>query len=382
MAERARVKSSRAALLLMTASFFGCTAEVKGGGGVPGAELVVRWTVDGSDAVSVCSDIAVERWVVEARDGETIETVEVDCSEGFTTEDLLADLPSGSYTITVVGIGAGGAEIGRSFASEVVYSGSELIVDVPLFTSIDVYWNINGTVDGTALGTSWDNCDEVDAVSALITVDGAEPIEADCHSDGNMNITLTGLSIGAHTVKVKLIDADGNELTTEAEATFSTDENGAEFVAEFFWDSFFEPTQSNVIGSYWFQTLFEGGGCDSTSPPVDNQLALLELDGTTVDGAVVCDGDLLADPADCPLANGAEIYPCTDGDQVMPDLTWGAYQVVLQGTVATSLDEDDICWETSADDGHAIEVLVGAGSENPVDVIDLARFSTAGYCTP
>jgi hypothetical protein len=290
------------------------------------------------------------------------------------TRDAFVGLDAGTYTVTVIGLDGQGSEVGRSYGTEVAFDGSSSIVhEVPLFSSIAVFWNINGTIDGTALGESWDSCAEVGAETVVITIDDGAPIETSCAAAGEMSVAIEDLAVGRHEVRVKLRDGSGVDLTTEGTALFEATADGVDFVVDFFYDSFFEPQRSDTLGSYWFTTQFGGATCTEAIPTVAGQVALVKLDGTPVNDAVVCDENL----SGCADADGADEFVCRSRDQVIPDLTWGLYKMVLQGTVG---NEGTICWETDEEGSREIEILVGAGADNPVELIDLARSSSEGEC--
>lgn len=233
---------------------------------------------------------------------------------------------------------------------------------------LEVYWNINGTEDGTAVGQSWDACAEVGADKAVIKVDGSIS-EHDCHASGNMSAAIADVADPGD-VEVYLADASGDPVTTTATGAAAPVAGKAgtyRWVGDFYWDAFFD---KNKQGTYRFAASYEGQSCAGVSPGVDSQVALLQLDGKPVSGAQVC-------AAQCVAADGAAFAPCqpTSTAQSIPSVTWGDYSLKLSGALSAAQGHE-ICWEKT------FSILVGAGTQNPLRSLDLARVSSSGACAP
>jgi hypothetical protein len=232
---------------------------------------------------------------------------------------------------------------------------------------------VNGTVDGTATGDSWDTCAEVGAATVVVSLDGVEK-SFDCYAGGNMSAAVE-VAEGNHTLTAKLTNASGQAITTTtvAATVSATAAKAGEFIADFFWDSFLQ-LKNTQTGDYWFATSFEGGkSCAQTNPPATLETSLLKLSGSAVT-AQVCGPTSVCYPT-----NGTATGPCwgpTD-KQKIKDVLWGDYKLRLQGIVGTP--PGDVCWETQPQE---IDILVGAGTANPLVQHDIPRFSSQGACTP
>ena len=214
----------------------------------------------------------------------------------------------------------------------------------------------------------------------MITIDGTPPT-VPCNGVGNsvaMSTAISGLSPGAHQVKVKLLDAANNALTTEASDTLTaTVGSSSQEAFEFLFNSFFEPKKSSTMGDYFFKTTYEGGkSCGGPNPKVASQYVLLKLDGTPITKPVCGPGQ-----SGCPMTNGADKGSCWDPNmnQTISGLKWGAYKLKITASPSTAMD---LCWSTRDPKTMAdtIDIMVGAGSLNPVVTHDLARISNSGAC--
>jgi hypothetical protein len=240
-----------------------------------------------------------------------------------------------------------------------------------------VYWNINGTVDGMPNGQSWDTCDEVGAVDVVVTVDNGTPQLVDCDANGSMSVAISVAS-GDHQVAVKLQDQNGVDLTSEVQGTIRAETTKVgEFYADFYWNMF----KTSFYGDFKFSTSYEDQTCETMNPPVVAQITLLKLNDSVLNPAPdVCGPDNSCYPCD-----GAAFGKCYDSDQVQSinNLTWGNYKLKLQGTLG-STDDYEICWESEDLETSAseVDILVGAGTENPIVPLDLKQIKTTDACAP
>jgi len=211
-------------------------------------------------------------------------------------------------------------------------------------------------------------------VEAEVEVNGSATTH-DCHAGGNMSAAVTLSGATTPTVRVRLLDSSGNAITTWTAEKSADPKSGStdtwEYVAEFYWDSFLT-LKTSMTGDYWFDVTYEGQTCTTTSPGVVHQVGLLKLDGTAVDPAPdVCN----ASGGSCTPVDGASYATCTDQDQKIVDTTWGEYKLKLSGTLDQTLTYE-ICWEKEFD------ILIGAGTDNPVQTHDVPRISSSGNCAP
>lgn len=107
----------------------GCYWEVHDEGPVGSvylADLEVDWTIQGSDAASLCSAYGVDYWLVEL-DGPESRSVELDCHVHFwsTENDLLA-LSEGSYTIRVTALDSYRLPVASQWTSTSLYDAGYL----------------------------------------------------------------------------------------------------------------------------------------------------------------------------------------------------------------------------------------------------------------
>ncbi|MBK8481600.1 MAG: hypothetical protein IPL40_10540 [Proteobacteria bacterium] len=336
-------------------------------------DLVVSWTLDGANTPAFCTDYGIDHWEVVA-DGPENARVRLDCAaEAWTSGRAFEGLEVGRYTVTVYARAADERDLGQLVDSVDLATSrpGPVSVALALFGRIEVSWNLNGTI-GTTDDQSWDRCAEVGAAEALVTVDGS-PITVPCEAGGRMAATISDLKIGSHTVAVKLRDAGGADLTTEASAVVRAGTRGGVLIADFFHDSFLDG--AGIRGDLLFRTTFEGQSCTATRPPVTLQITLLRFNGQAVENLELCpaggEGLSLCTPVDdsTPRACSAEA-------QRIANLPWGLYRLKLRGAVNDGSDSPAVCWQQEQD------VLVGAGSSNPVITVDVPRTVSTEGCAP
>jgi len=368
------MKRTRLVGPLALAAVAACTVVLYG-------DMEVYWTIDGSDAASLCTTYNIGSWHVLA-DGPNRVSVDVDCQGGWNTGQFLWNVEEGYYDVTVeaIEVGTGNVLATQGQTRVRVLSDAAAVTQVDLtFTAsqftgsggvVNVYWNINGTEDGQPKGKSWDTCAEVGAAEAVVEVDGLETAY-DCHAGGNMSAAI---DVSAQPqVRVKLVDSAGADLTTWSPQAAADPVAGAadtwEYVGEFFWDSF-ATLKDTMTGDYWFATSYEGTDCDQVTPTAKQQITLLKLDGNVLNPAPdVCGPDNACTPSD-----GASAGACyfSDETQKIKDTLWREYKLLIQG----AQDNLDVCWEQEFD------IVIGAGATNPLVMHDLPRIDTSGTCTP
>lgn len=351
-------------------------------------DMQARWEVDGGRSSSVCAKYNIDVFVVRAT-GPMVRERSFECG-AWDTGHKFYELEEGVYRVTVSAVEQGsGKSLAAKTASVEVFQDS-LDPDMVDFSfagadfsggggpaNIDVYWNINGTVDGQATGTSWDTCAEVGADKAVVSVDGTEH-KFDCHSGGNMSGSVK-VSEGDHTVSVKLVDKSGADLTTAAKGTVkATKTKAAEFTADFYYFSFIT-IKTTMKGDYRYATSFGAAkaSCGDTTPAVQHTTAKLDDDkGAPVSGQF-CGG------SSCYKTNGTDLGGCWAKDQAVSikELTWGLYTLRLQGLVGSGASTE-VCWEQQkfTDYKTQPQILVGAGSTNPLRALNLARINSSGAC--
>jgi hypothetical protein len=229
------------------------------------------------------------------------------------------------------------------------------------------FWNINGTVDGTATGTSIDACSDVSATMIRITIDGVT-YDKDCNATGSGGAMSADFSVtaGSHAITATLYNGSSAITTTfSANDSVGTGET-KDYELSFGWDSFAEPTKSSTKGDFGFKVTWESGKtCSQTSPQVGSQITLLTLDGTTVT-TKVCGTD-----GSCVNTDGATAGKCYDTTQSISQIRWGDYKLRVEGIVGSL----DVCWQKKD-----IAMVVGAGTNNPTFTYDVPRISTSGSC--
>jgi len=346
-------------------------------------DLDVAWRIDGSSSPALCSTYGIDTWHIVADGPERVSVPNIPCSGSWTSGILLFDVEEGYYDVTIEALDSNGTILAtRPAASVRVVSGDPPTpVDVDFTASdfggsgdqVDVFWNINGTEDGTPKGKSWDTCAEVGATQVEVEVNGQVSTH-DCHASSNMSAAVTGFT-GQPQVRMRLLDTTGSALTTWsplAAANAGTAANAWWYVGEFYWDSFLT-LKDTMIGDYLFQVSYEGHSCTQTSPNVAHQVSLLTLNGT----AVSPPPDVCGVDSKCVKADGADFASCygPDQTQTMADTLWGEYTLKVSGTLSAS-ESYEICWEKEFD------IVIGAGKTNPLVRHDLVRLSSTGACTP
>jgi hypothetical protein len=343
-------------------------------------DLEVAWTYDGVQDTTACTTHGIDTWRVELRGPEPLSWEQPCGTKPWDTDVGLYDIIEGTYSVTVLALDANGMELASRLQSgvDVIGIGPRITLD---FTATDfngggsekvnVYWNINGTEDGTAKGQSWDTCDEVGAAQAIVLVNNKEHT-FHCKGSGYPGKVTMSAAVsvtGKPTVQVKLVDSSGASITTMSPLSPGPSSAGTdtwEYVAEFYHDAF--TTTKN--GVYAFTTTFENGKtCSQLSPPVDLQVALLKLNNNPVT-ADVCDAS-----STCVKTNGADTLACSAGTQQLSSLEWGEYVMKISGAVGPA--PGTICWEQEF---KKQDMLIGAGDSNPVVTLDVPRTSTTGAC--
>lgn len=240
---------------------------------------------------------------------------------------------------------------------------------------LNVYWNINGTLDGSAKADSWDTCGEVGAAYAEVTVDGQKE-----YLPCNQNNMTGSLSVaeGSHTVSVALTDSSKVAITTATPAkTVSgcTAAAACELVVDFFWDSFLS-LKNTMKGDFLFTTSFDGGkSCSQVTPQVTTQASLLYLSGSAVNPAPEVCG-----PNDvCYKMDGASTGECwgPDKTQKIKNHAWGEYQIAIRGII----NGGNICYDAKDKSGNKkVDIVIGAGTVNPIVDFDLQRDTASPLC--
>ncbi len=367
--------------------------------------LDVRWAIEGSTENGLCATYGIAVWDVSATRPGGGASHSFACGT-WDSGTFFHHLEEGEYEVAVTAVDDKGTKLRTRIVSVRVLDdgrGLPALADVQFMAndfraappvgkaSLDVYWNINGTVDGTDTGKSWDTCDEVGAVKAQITVDG-DTTTHDCAADGNMAVTLTvEEGSGDHKVEVALLDQQGGAITSTADALVkATNSAPGTFIADFYYYSFVAAVRKQVTGVYRFTTSFEPEkrSCDETSPGVDfTTLALAQpadKGGLPVDSAFAGPDDQWV------KTDGKDRAACFGVDEVqrLRALPWGLYQATLQagtGSGSAAL----VCWEGDAfqdflqdpaNTKYADEILVGAGPRNPVRELNLKRTESTGAC--
>ncbi|MBK6849463.1 MAG: hypothetical protein IPG96_18705 [Proteobacteria bacterium] len=334
-------------------------------------DLEVAWTLDGANTAAFCAQYGIDHWEVVA-DGPENARMRVDCAdEAWTSGRAFEAIAVGRYTVTVYARTADERNLGQLESTVDVAAAQPVQVTLALFGRVEVIWNINGT-NGASDDESWDRCAEVGAAEALVTVDGTST-SVPCEAGGRMAATIGNLKLGAHQVAVKLRNADRADLTTEASAVVRTGTRGGVLIADFFHDSFLDGAA--IRGDLIFRTTFEGQLCTATRPPVALQITLLRLNGQAVENAQVCaasgEGVSL-----CTAVDDRTPRACSAGAQRIANLPWGLYKLKLRGAVSDGSASPAVCWLQEHD------VLVGAGTSNPVITLDVVRSSSTEACAP
>ena len=342
-------------------------------------DLEVLWTIDASKTTTNCVKYGVDRWRVELTGAATLTHKQPCTTIPWTSEAAFHDIKPGVYTIKIEAVDSNGVVLAAVTRpnSHVAGALTQFVLDFKAADfspagghTLNVYWNLNGTVDGTPKGQSWDTCVEVGAVSAEVEVDGKATTHS-CDAGGNQSAAVA-LAAKPGAVRVRLVDAAGAALTTWTPMTpgptaVPGKTDTWEYVAEFYWDAF----SAKKSGDYWFSTTYEGKTCSQLTPPVQHQVTLLTLGGTAITA------DVCLPSGACVKTNGADLGVCYSASQAqkIKSVGWGEYKLKLSGATGTSPGVN-ICWEKEFD------ILVGAGSVNPTLDHDVPRILSTGACTP
>ena len=363
----------------------------------PLSDLDVRWTIDGktpgTDA-GLCAAYGIANWEVEIDGPDRLKT-RIPCNEPWDTGYAFWNILDGDYDIYLEAVDASGKRLFQNvWTAEPVYGFAKVSHNFPgsgtADALIELYWNINGTTDGTAQGKSWDTCAEVGAAKAKVTVDG-KAMTFDCHASGNMAGSVN-VAAGDHSVGIKLIDDKGQDLTTEVKvtvkATGKTSTTKGTFTADFFFNSFLQGKNTSTKGTYQFATSWGSAkaSCDGTTPKVAHTIVkLTDKSNNLVSGAKVTGPDSKSYTAD-----GATTGGCYAKTQTLKiaDQTWGLYGLRVQGSTDAAT-KFTVCWEKTKDyadykdpgTGNWVDyVLVGAGAANPVRALNIPKTITTGAC--
>jgi hypothetical protein len=238
---------------------------------------------------------------------------------------------------------------------------------------LDLFWNINGTVDGTPKSKSWDECAEVGAASVAVSLDGKVSYLV-CAAN-NMAGSLE-VSEGAHSIKVWLVDSLKNAITTETPAVSKSCKKGekCELVADFYWDSFVA-LKNTQKGDYLFETSWAGGGCKSGQV----SLALLKVDKPPQSDPVVA--DVCGPDSVCFKSDGVLTGKCwgAGSTQKIKDQIWGSYKLRVKGAMVDTGGNPQVCWDMGE---QYADILIGAGNVNPIVKHNVPRVSSSGVCAP
>ena len=358
-------------------------------------DMRVAWTLDGTTKASACSTYNIGEWVVHATGDYLIPvTRSFPCGEWDSGQKFF-QIEEGHYTVTVRALEQGSNKVlGEKIATVHVAQDDMDPDQVDLnFTAsdfctgggegdanIDVYWNINGTEDGTATGESWDKCAEVGAEKVVVTIGCKRTKEFDCHGKGNMS-GLVKVAVGDHNIAVKLVDKNGTDLTTEAASTVraKADKPG-EFTADFYYYSFKSALKSTT-GTYHYATSFGKAqtSCLDTTPVVAHTTVYLEQPN----GGAPVNVQFCGPDSSCYKTNGADLGKCWAKDKAvtMGGLTWGLYSMTIQGGISGT-SGFEACWKKTshADLKGKTDILVGAGVTNPTRKLNLPKTGTSTTC--
>jgi hypothetical protein len=343
-------------------------------------DLEVLWTIDSATNTVDCVKHGINRWRVEIKGAEIL-AYEQPCTQSpWSSGAFFNNIKPGIYSIGMIALDKSGkalASVERSNTNvaskltQITFDLKDADFKPAAGQTLNVYWNINGTEDGTPKGQSWDTCDEVGAAKAIVLVNGKENA-FHCKGSGYPGVETMSAAVsvsGKPTVQVKLVDASGAAITTMTPSSPGPSSAGAdtwEYVGEFYWDAF----SASKSGDYWFTTTYESKTCAQLTPPVQHQVTLLTLSGSAVTA------DVCGPSSVCVKTNGADLGKCYTSSQTqkIKSVTWGDYKVKLSG--ATGSAPGTICWEKTFD------ILVGAGVTNPTRKHDVPRISSTGVCMP
>lgn len=327
-------------------------------------DLRVEWSITGTTARSECTSRGIDHFRVSIDGPEQRDSEAIVCSNLWATSQRFRGIEEGLYAVTVQAFDNLGRLLGARTVDRFVDGSlpSPVIAQVDLREQdfggssggarIDVLWNINGTVDSSATGKSWDSCAEVGATKAAVFVDGEVTLH-DCAAGGNMSTAIEGLvEQRSYQLAVELRDAQGKALTTRASGTVIASSQGGQLVGDFFYDAFYD----EVPGNFRFTLTFGGKGC--TEAGVDGQiLSLRKLDDSAVSGVEACDAAL----ANCQAIESVTLT-CSEAEQALASLPWGEYKLTVQGQ---SSSDGKLCFEKTT------QILIGAGADNPLVAIDV-----------
>jgi hypothetical protein len=356
------------------------------------ADAQVQWKLEGT-----CAQLGIYQWLVSLQGPEYVAPHTVLCSTSSAYPQSYGaafSIAEGTYVATVQALDANGTALGRSRSSQPVIVRSGAIanyLDAGTFTANDfspqvhVYYSINGTVDGTDEGLSWDLCSEVGAAYLRVTIDGTTTQDLTC---GTTAATMNGyvsVAVGTHTFSAVLLNSSKTPITTQTNtetlSNLSLSQPG-QISANFAWDSFLSPIKENTLGWYWFSTAFEGGlTCAQMTGVVTGEISLIKLNGTAVTPAPqVCDPNNF-----CFYADGNGLGQCNDSTvtQIMKSSTlkWGSYKLLLQATKNDGINT--ACFSVMDDaNNKEVDIIIGAGQTNPVDQLTLKKIYPAASGCP
>lgn len=348
---------------------------------VADGDLLVRWTLDGTTEKSLCTSFGVARFkviVTEIPEERTVDAFEFACGDHWDTGRAFYGISLGGYRVDVQALDAGGTVLAQKSTERTLPDSIDVyFVDLNLAASdfgggsskLNLRWVINGTVDGSLSGKSFDTCDEVGVSKVEVTV-GTQTETFDCEKNGSMSGVFPGLDPGSYQASLVMTDSNGLPMTNALKVTATASANPAEALVDFSYGEFLSPWDNSTIGDFIFEVKFEGGACQSTNPHVELRVLMLDRDGTPVTGKEACP---LGSTENCAALSSAGFAACVDGPQVIRGLPWGEYTMVLQGATGAP----DICWELKDK-----IILVGAGTDNPQKDFDLPRISTSESCQP
>jgi hypothetical protein len=370
-------------------------------------ETEVRWSLDGT-----CAQYSIAEWEVVLQ-GRDYVSRQIPCSSSTGISTGIISVAEGAYTATVRAKSVNGAVLATRQSSGQILSTAGVVyyIDVGAFTAADfqggacgngvcdpatetcstspadcgqcttpkvhVFWTINGTEDGSDKGLSWDTCDEVGAAFLRLTIDGTTIQDLPCSpTKSSMNASLD-VTAGSHTFAAVLVDTTKTPVTSQTDTVTLSGISAAqpgELLVNFDWDSFIPAIKGTKLGDFLFTTSFEGKTCAQV-PHIAHEISLLKLNGTAVTPAPqVCDASSFCYPAD-----GNTPGKCSGPADTMriKQVLWGIYTLLLQGTLSTK----EMCYTVKNDQGqNQVDILIGAGTVNPVVPLDLKKDSTNPAC--
>jgi len=361
-------------------------------------DMSVSWTLDGGTNSSTCSKYTIAEWEVFAEGVDPPNMLPVTRSFPCGTWDSgqkFFQIEEGHYKVYVRALEKGTNKVLAEKSASVRVYQENMDPDHAdfAFTSadfctgggtgnavIDLYWNINGTEDGTATGKSWDACSEVGADKVVVTIGCKRTKEFDCHAQGNMSGSVK-VSDGDHNIAVKLVDKNGAALTTEAAGTVkATTAKSGEFTSDFYYTSFKSALKATT-GTYHYATSFGTAetSCAATTPVVSHTTVYLEQPN----GGDPVNKQFCGPASSCYKTNGADLGKCWAKDKAVTigGLTWGLYSMTIQGGISGT-SGFEACWKKTSykDLPGKTDILVGAGVSNPTRALNLPKTGTASTC--